>query len=132
MIPVYELHRCGTLKNPHCSITMSGEHMSILQPLTGNGDVYIVAKNSRVGRIKPQRNKQKIQGKVDGIAVQTTYSEPFRTKTFCAFAFSANSFPSMLSGNLIHKKKPPCKIFAKNKVSGNVVLLVCWYRQFYV
>ena len=33
--------RCRMLKNPHCSMAMSTECRSKLQPFTGNGDVSI-------------------------------------------------------------------------------------------
>ena len=36
--------------NPHCSMAMSAEHSSKLEPFTGNGDVSEWVKNSRVGR----------------------------------------------------------------------------------
>ena len=42
--------RYGTLKNPHCSLAISAEHRSNLQPFTGNGDVSKWVKNSWVGR----------------------------------------------------------------------------------
>ena len=39
--------RCGTLKNPYCSVAMRAEHRSkFLQSFTGNGDVPISVKNS--------------------------------------------------------------------------------------
>ena len=47
--------RYGTLKNPHCSLVISAEHRSNLQPFTGHGDVSKWVKNSRVGRKTPSK-----------------------------------------------------------------------------
>ena len=41
---------CGTLKNPHCSMDMSSEHRSKFSYFSGNVDVSIWVKTSRVGR----------------------------------------------------------------------------------
>ena len=46
------------LKNPHCSVAMSAEHMSTLQSFTGNGDVSIWVKNSRVGLKTPNEQSK--------------------------------------------------------------------------
>ena len=52
--------RCGTLKNPHCSMAMSISRN--LQPFTGKGDISICmiwVKNSRLGqKTNKQTNKQ--------------------------------------------------------------------------
>ena len=51
---------CCTLKNPHCSMAINAEHTRSLQPFTGNGDVSIRVKNSRVGRTNKSRHIQRV------------------------------------------------------------------------
>ena len=43
-------------EEPHCSMAMSAEHRSNLQPFTGNGDVFIWVKHSRLGRKNPKKH----------------------------------------------------------------------------
>ena len=53
--------RCDMLKNPHCSMAISAEHTKSLQTFTGNGDVSLWVKNSRVRRKKkPKQTNQDI------------------------------------------------------------------------
>ena len=68
--PLASQSRCGTLKNPHCSMAMSAKHMSKFLALTGYGYLSIWVKNSRVGRKPPppkkkkkKKNKKKLCGK---------------------------------------------------------------------
>ena len=46
--PCYSIR--GTLKNPHCLMTMSAEQRSKFAALYRNGDFSILVKNSRLGR----------------------------------------------------------------------------------
>ena len=49
--------RCGKLKNPHCSMAISGEHKSKFAAFTSNGEVSIWVKYSQVGRNRGKINK---------------------------------------------------------------------------
>ena len=47
--------KCGTLKNPHCSMAKSAEHRSNLQPFPGGDDVFIWVKNSQSGMLNHKK-----------------------------------------------------------------------------
>ena len=44
-------YRCGTLKNPHCSMAMSAEHWSKFAALQGNGDISIWMKEGQTNNL---------------------------------------------------------------------------------
>ena len=47
--------RCGTLKNPHCSMAISMIISQNMKPFIGDGDVSNSVKNSRVGFKAPDK-----------------------------------------------------------------------------
>ena len=65
--------RCDTVENNHCSMAMSAEYRSNLQPFTDNGDVSIWVKNSTVGR-KAEKKTKKNWGDCCGINMSTKCS----------------------------------------------------------
>ena len=59
--------RCGTLKNPNCSMAMRAVYRSKFPPFSGYGDVSIWLKNFSSGTKNPQTNKQSNENHFFGI-----------------------------------------------------------------